>query len=98
MLHPQSTMSVSKEEGRREWSSHGFDQVFNSRERLLDPDHWRTFYDVLRFNATARRVIMKKNRPFIDERLTIGEYIAKEGYSDAFVSNYLKVSNSAVFH
>ena len=50
---------------------------------------WRLVYDVLRFNACARRIAMRWSRE--DEKLSIGRYLEREGYSDAFRDNYLIV-------
>lgn len=52
---------------------------------------WRLVYDVLRFNACARRLIMG---PRGGEEVSIGEYLEREGYSDSFRDDYLIVSSS----
>lgn len=55
---------------------------------------WRLIYDVLRFNACARRLIIGWNRltsPLQDHEMTIGEYLRREGYSEQFSNDFLLV-------
>lgn len=52
-------------------------------------------YDILRFNACARRVIVESEKDMAlgkETESTIGEYLDREGYSDAFRDNMLIVS------
>lgn len=54
-------------------------------------------YDVLRFNASARRLVGRwntNNGKGVDGdvvELSIGEYLRREGYSESFRDNYLIV-------
>lgn len=56
---------------------------------------WRLLYDVLRFNACARRLVIAQKSKKTDELegldISIGEYLEREGYSDAFRDDYLVV-------
>ena len=51
---------------------------------------WRMVYDVFRFNACAVRVLMYNEEKKKEQ--SIGEYLEKEGYSNAFKDDYLIVS------
>ena len=57
---------------------------------------WRMIYDILRFNACARRVLLiPKNND--EKEMSIGEYLDKEGYSASFRNNYLIVGPVVFF-
>ena len=51
---------------------------------------WRLLYDILRFNACARELVVDKD--YYLENCSVGEYLAREGYSDTFRDDYLIVS------
>lgn len=83
----EMTFSVSKDGGAFEWAGKNLLTIFCQAHRLLDSGMWAMVYDVLRFNACSRRVLTMGL-----EEISIGEYLVKEGYSDAFRDNYLIVS------
>jgi predicted NAD/FAD-binding protein len=90
ILPTKMTFSVSRDGGAFEWAGKSPATLFCQVRRLLDPQMWRMIYDILRFNACARRILLTpKNN---DERdISIGEYLDNEGYSSAFRNNYLMV-------
>ena len=89
------TFSVSRDGGVFEWAGRNIATVFCQVRRLLDPQMWRMIYDVLRFNTSARRVLLTpKNND--ESEMSIGKYLDYEGYSAAFRNNYLMVSPSIV--
>lgn len=97
-MHPElsicsteMTLSVSRDNGRFEWAGKNPFTLFCQPSRLLDGKHWRLIYDVFRFNACARELIIDQD-PTQLKKLSIGEYLIREGYSDAFRDNYLIVS------
>ena len=86
--------AISRDLGKFEWSGHNLSTVFCQRWRILDPKMWRLIYDVLRFNACARRLVMGWNRltsPLQGHDTTIGEYLRREGYSEQFSNDFLLV-------
>ncbi|PPQ69909.1 hypothetical protein CVT24_003243 [Panaeolus cyanescens] len=89
----EMTFSISRDSGAFEWAGKNLATVFCQPYRLLDPGMWRMIYDVLRFNACARRVLLEDQY----EEISIGEYLTKEGYSDAFRMNYLIPMTAAIW-
>ena len=89
------TFSVSRDHGLFEWAGKSLATVFCQPSRLLDMRMWRLLYDVLRFNACARRLVMRKKGQKADEleglNISLGEYLKQGGYSDAFRDDYLVV-------
>lgn len=53
---------------------------------------WKLLYDILRFNACARELVVDGNDYLED--CPVAEYPAREGYSDTFHDDYLIVSFS----
>lgn len=91
ILPTEMTFSVSRDGGAFEWAGKSLWSVFCQPARVFDRRMWRMLYDVLRFNACAQRLLMQ---PGGDE-VSIGEYLEREGYSEAFRDNYLIVSTFA---
>lgn len=90
----EMTFSVSRDRGAFEWAGDTVFTVFCQRANLWRAAHWRMIWDVVRFNACARRLIeggegvLGKGR----KEVSIGEYLVREGYSDSFRDDYLIVS------
>jgi hypothetical protein len=84
----EMTFSVSRDQGRLEWAGGNLITFFCQPARVFDPRAWRLLYDILRFNTCARRLIEGSN---LDAKLSIGEYLERENYSDAFRDDYLIV-------
>jgi len=88
----EMTFSISRDGGAFEWAGKNLATVFCQPHRIVDPQMWRMIYDIMRFNACARRVLLdvKENN---GSEMSIGEYLDLEGYSLAFRNNYLIVSH-----
>ncbi|KAF7977188.1 hypothetical protein HWV62_4429 [Athelia sp. TMB] len=101
ILKTEMTFSVSRDNGLFEWAGDNLFTIFIQPQRLLDPNHWRLIYDVLRFNACARRLVvgwsLEKDGSSGFGPLSIGEYLEKEGYSAAFRDNYLIPMTAAIW-
>ncbi len=89
-----STMGfgVSDRRSGLEWCGTDLGGVFAQRRNLLRPSFLRMLADVLRFNREA---------PALAERegpsLTLGELVARGGYSDAFRDHYLVPMGAAIW-
>ncbi len=86
----EMTFSVSRDAGAFEWAGNNLRSVFCQPARLLDRRMWRLLYDVLRFNACARRLVAQPACVGSPE-ISIGQYLERNGYSDAFRDDYLIV-------
>lgn len=83
----QMTFGVSRDGGAFEWSGTSLGALFAQRENVVRPAFWRMVFDVVRFNAFALDLLSPSSGG--DVELTIGEYLEREGYSDAFRDDYL---------
>ncbi|KAF8158029.1 amine oxidase [Crassisporium funariophilum] len=92
----EMTFSVSRDSGAFEWAGKNLATVFCQLRNLVDPQMWRMVYDVMRFNACARRVFLNAKQDEETE-MSIGEYLNREGYSAAFRNNYLIPMTAAIW-
>lgn len=91
ILPTEMTFSVSRDQGLFEWAGNNLMTVFCQPSRLLDSNMWRLIYDVLRFNACSRRLIVGWNKDSAIEDISIGQYLQQNDYSASFRDNYLIV-------
>ncbi|KAH7040749.1 NAD/FAD-binding-like protein [Microdochium trichocladiopsis] len=92
-VHTPVTSSVSRDRGAFEWAGAGagFRAIFSQRLNLLSLRMWRMLFDIVRFSQFASDLLReddhRKGSASYDE--TIGQYLDREGYSDAFRDEYL---------
>lgn len=89
----EMSFSVSRDQGLFEWAGSSLDTLFCQRRNLLSPRMWRMIFDIVRFNQFAVDVLRTEEPS--DE--TIGEYLEREGYSNAFRDDYLIPMTAAVW-
>ena len=90
------TFGVSRDRGLFEWAGTGLDAVFCQRRNLFSLGMWRMIFDIVRFNQYALD-LLKAESGADESKETIGEYLVREGYSDAFRDNYLIPMTAAVW-
>lgn len=103
----ETTFSVSRDHGSFEWAGTSLKTLFCQRRNFFSPRFWRMMFDVVRFNQFALDLLMQDEE---DTRYdgkgmlngtakteTIGEYLSREGYSDAFRDDYLLPMTAAVW-
>lgn len=85
------TFGVSRDAGAFEWSGTSGGALFAQPENALKPTFWRMIFDIIRFNQFALDLlsITPGSSSRITTEMSIGEYLEKEGYSDAFRDDYL---------
>jgi predicted NAD/FAD-binding protein len=107
------TFGVSRDHGLFEWAGTSLAAVFAQRWNLFSPRMWRMIFDIIRFNQFALDLLKVEERSEIyrngttngnergvhqaEEQETIGEYLDREGYSDAFRDDYLIPMTAAVW-
>ena len=81
------SFAVTRDRGAFEWAGGSPAQLFAQRTNLLNPGHWRMVWDIIRFNAGSLKLLRQG-----DSGESIGDYLRRNNYSDAFRDNYLLVS------
>ncbi|KAE8221123.1 hypothetical protein CF319_g5466 [Tilletia indica] len=91
-VHGQQSNPVH---GQFEWAGTSPIALFCQWTNLLDPNHWRMVWDIIRFNYQALQTLREEGARRASDRNksvpeeSIGEWIEKRGYGDAFIKNYL---------
>lgn len=86
--------SVSAREQQLEYSGSGLSGIFAQRRNLFNLQHWRMLKDILRFNRQAARHL---EQGVVAADTTLGEYLHRYGYSDAFRDHYLVPMGAAIW-
>lgn len=90
------TFSVSRDKGLFEWAGSSLSSVFCQRSNLFSPRMWRMIFDILRFNQFALD-LLRTDRTDNQPEESLGSYLDREGYSDAFRDDYLIPMTAAVW-
>jgi predicted NAD/FAD-binding protein len=88
----EMTFGISRDEGAFEWSGTSLGALFAQRSNMLKPSFWRMIFDIVRFNQFALDLLAippgsAAAREANEE--SIGQYLERNGYSDAFRDDYL---------
>lgn len=89
-----SDMSFSVTGGRHglEYNGSSLNRLFAQRRNLFRPSFYRMLADILRFNREAPALLSQP-----EPRLTLGEYLALNGYGEHFVDHYILPMGSAIW-
>ena len=106
------TFGVSRDSGLFEWAGTSLSSVFAQRRNLLSPRMWLLLFDIIRFNQFALDLLadedegdedpasveeLKENPKSPRSQESIGEYLDRNGYSQAFRDDYLLPMTAAVW-
>jgi uncharacterized protein len=85
------SFSLRCERSGLEYNGTSVNALFAQRRNIFRPSFLRMIRDILRFNERCRALLA-------DERgsLTLGEYLGREGYSQAFVERYIVPMGRAI--
>lgn len=103
----EMTFGVTRDHGLFEWAGKSLDSIFAQRKNIFSPRMWRMIFDIIRFNQFALDLLMAEDENDAaamngyskggKREETIGEYLDREGYSDAFRDDYLIPMTAAVW-
>ncbi|KAI9661543.1 MAG: hypothetical protein M1829_006234 [Trizodia sp. TS-e1964] len=101
----EMTFGISRDNGSFEWAGTSLSAVFAQRSNIFWPRMWRMIFDIIRFNEFAIDVLKSENERIKDLRgnisecheESIGEYLDRENYSEAFRNDYLIPMTAAVW-
>ncbi|WWC61940.1 uncharacterized protein I303_104526 [Kwoniella dejecticola CBS 10117] len=94
LLKTEMTFSVTRDRGAFEWAGEGLGGVFCQLSNLFNPRLYRMLFDVIRFNLFATDLLDQEGDK---EGISIGTYLQREGYSDAFRDDYLMPMTGAIW-
>ena len=89
-----SDMSFSVRSERRplEYNGASLNALFAQRRNLLKPSFYRMLIDILRFNREAIALLAEP-----ENMVTLGDYLARNGYSDEFIEHYIVPMGAAIW-
>jgi predicted NAD/FAD-binding protein len=87
----EMSFAASLQGGTLEYSGSNLIGLFGQRRNLVRPRFWRMLRDILRFYREAPRLLDD------EAATTLGEYLDREGYSDAFVDDHLLPMAAAIW-
>ncbi|KAI4215434.1 MAG: hypothetical protein LQ349_009162, partial [Xanthoria aureola] len=108
----EMTFGVSRDAGLFEWSGTSLSSIFAQRSNFFRPRMWRMIFDIVRFNQFALDLLSDDEESEVDpsgangsgtsmespkHQQSIGDYLDREGYSDAFRNDYLIPMTAAVW-
>ena len=106
------TFGVSRDQGLFEWSGTSLSAVFAQKSNFFKPRMWRMIFDIVRFNQFALDLLSEEDESEVDisgangsakhvgkpaQQQSIGEYMDREGYSEAFRNDYLIPMTASVW-
>lgn len=93
VVKSEMSFSVQIAEPAMEWAGTNLDTVFAQRRNLLRPSFWKMLGEILRFNRAATRDI---DNPALSQ-LSLGDYLDRNGYGQAFRQDYLLPMAAAIW-
>ena len=84
------SFAVSLDDGKFEYAAPG---LFAQRRNALRPRFWSMLTEILRFYREAPRDLVGLNDP----SLTLGDYLKREGFSEAFRDDHLLPMAAAIW-
>jgi uncharacterized protein len=86
----EMSFSVSTGGGAFEYSGHSFRNLLGRMQQWVNPWHWRLVYDLVRFYRSAES-------GGTNDIQTLGEFLALEGYSQAFIHRHILPIAAAIW-
>lgn len=88
----EMTFTLSLNQGAYEYSGTGINGLFGQRRNLVNTRHWQLLSDLTRFFRQVRKQI--SNHP---SDISLGKFLAFEGYSDTFVEDHIVPMGAAIW-
>lgn len=86
------TFALSLDDGTFEYSGSGFTGFFGQPLTFFSPRHWRLLRDIKRFFKTGKARVADA-----DECLSLGEFLKREDYSEAFIEDHIVPMGAAIW-
>jgi predicted NAD/FAD-binding protein len=91
----EMSFSVCRNSGQFEWAGRSIASVFAQPTNALKPSFWHMIYDIVRFNTFAPDILEDPNAEL--NEMSIGDYLDRECYSQAFRNDYLLPMTACVW-
>ena len=88
------SFSVSCESSGLEYAGSNLNTLFAQRRNIIRPAYWMMLRDILRFNKQS---IDDLDNGRLDDGISLGEYLRKNGYGNMFIDKYLVPMGAAIW-
>ncbi|MEC7547434.1 MAG: FAD-dependent oxidoreductase [Pseudomonadota bacterium] len=88
------SFSVKCEQSGLEYNGHTLNSLFAQRRNFLKPSFYGMIRDILRFNKETRAELANDS---VDRTETLGSYLTRKGYGEAFRTKYIIPMGAAVW-
>ncbi|MFT5720611.1 MAG: putative NAD/FAD-binding protein [Motiliproteus sp.] len=92
VVKTEMSFSVSLDQGRVEYAGTDLNGLFGQRSNLLSPGFWAMLKDILRFYKESAQLVET-----LDDRVTLGQMLKLQGYSNRFRDDHLIPMGSAIW-
>jgi predicted NAD/FAD-binding protein len=89
----EMSFSVAVPEAQLEWAGANLGTLFAQRRNLIRLNYWRMLQEIFHFNSRAERLLAWSE----DRRVTLGQMLDRQGYSEGFRSWYLLPMAAAIW-
>jgi predicted NAD/FAD-binding protein len=89
----EMSFAASLDNGRLEYSSEGLGGLLGQRSNTISLRFWLMLRDIGRFYLDAPKLVGRADC----EGLTLGEYLDRNGYTDAFIEDHLLPMGAAIW-
>ncbi|ALG69090.1 NAD(P)/FAD-dependent oxidoreductase [Beggiatoa leptomitoformis] len=89
------SFSMSLDQGKIEYAGSDLNTLFGQRRNLFNPDFYLLLWDILRFNREGKALLANKNPSVVT--LTLGDFLQRGGYSQAFRLHYLLPMSATIW-
>lgn len=89
--HSAMSFSVSNQASGLEYNGTTINTLFAQRKNFFRPSFYCFIAEILRFNRQAPKLLVGARE------ITLGEYLKQQGYSRAFIDNYLLPMGAAIW-
>jgi len=87
------SFAASLDDGRFEYSGSGLSGLLSQKTNALKPRFWSMVSDIIRFYKQAPLALSRADTA----TLTLGDYLARERYSQAFIDDHLLPMGAAIW-
>jgi predicted NAD/FAD-binding protein len=89
----EMSFAASLDGGRLEYSGSGLNGLMGQRGNVVRPRFWRMMRDILRFYREAPGLLQRRDL----DGLTLGQYLDRNRYAEAFVEDHLLPMGAAIW-
>lgn len=90
----EMSFSVHETERDFEYNGHTLSSLFAQRRNLVSPEFYRLLREILRFNRKATQDLDQQR---LASAMTLGDYLDRNGYDEAFQRRYLLPMGAAIW-